>query len=402
MNQLPSTETASVIRQPKPKPTPTPYLVQELFVSRNATYGPPVVALAPPQAKPTMVNPSFFSVPGVIVADNEMTANTSGDLFVTSVCPSSGNNFGCIGEFAPPYTKAPIAVIRKGFESQISCGSRHCLALDAQQNLYVANRPYIGYVVNEYASPYSSAPISVLHPKKKLSILDDFGVVADGSTVFMLLQVCKVKPSCNGWDAVANGYSSPLKWGSQTSQLTAGGTDGCQTGYSQSSCAPYDAAVDTSGDMFVSFGPSGRGNDGLVAEWTPPYKGKPNAVITNEIFQPTSIALDGKGDLFVLNNQSPEQLNITEYSPPYKGSPIVISRGFGGDDDLGMIVVDSAGNLFLSDYGSNGQSGEILEYKPPYAGTPIEITAGLSNFAPLFLTLGPSKTKSHVKSVLRP
>lgn len=126
------------------------------------------------------------------------------------------------------------------------------------------------------------------------------------------------------------------------------------------------------------------------------YKKTPKAIVSNGINQPRSIALNSKGDLFVMNANQENQQNIAEFAPPYKGSPTVISKGIGTRDDLGMIVVDNAGNLFLSDYGTvgTGQGGSILEWEPPYAGTPIEITAGLSKLAPTFLALEPSGSKA--------
>jgi hypothetical protein len=407
MGQVPSSSVIDAARHiPPPKATPTPYLVQELFVTRNCrNCEGGLVALAPPHAKPTLVDPSFFqSADG---SASNIISNDSADLFAAIVpCNSTYNN--CVAEFAPPYTKAPVAVITSGLNFD-GCFIFSCLALDDNQNLYVVSSVEYSLgsnTVNEYASPYDGAPVAILQPQKGIAIHPEGGIATYKSDLFDLLTVCKLQASgqCNGFDyeSYVNGYNAPPKWGKQFAHLEVGGIDGCDKGFNRdSSCFPYDAAFDSSGDLFISWGPNGHGTGfGLVTEWASPYKKKPKVIITSDINQPRAIALDSKGDLFVMNANQGNQQNITEYAPPYKANPTVISNGIGIDDDLGMIVVDGSGDLFLSDYGhvGSGSGGAILEYEPPYTKSPIEITAGLSNFAPTFLALGPAKSsKSKAK-----
>jgi hypothetical protein len=387
IGQVPSASAINAAVQIRPpKTTPTPDLAQELFVARNCEDCEAVVALAPPHGKPTYVDPSFMT--SYDNGDSPIVASSAGDLFVvmTRGCYTASGE--CIAEFAPPYTKKPIAVIAGSFGSG-PCEGMHCLALDANQNLYSATYDSSTYYVGEWAPPYKGAPSAVLEASKSLSINGMFSIASNGSDLFAGLQVCKAPCSSDVFDDYAAGYTPSLQWNKPIGSVTAGGINGCQRGYSTYACNPYDATFDSSGDLFVSFGPCGHGACGnLVAEWPAPYKGKPKAVITTDVDNPRSIALDSKGDLFVLSRDVASQQKITEYAPPYKKSPIVISQGIGANDDLGMIVVDSADNLFLSDYGSGGD-GEILEYKPPYTGLPIEITAGFTDFAPIYLALGP-------------
>lgn len=87
-----------------------------------------VVAFAPPHGKPTFVGQSTFQ--GYNALPNQMIADATGNLFVILGLGLSSCNGACVIEFAPSYTKNPVATISN--ESYIPYGnSTRALALDS-------------------------------------------------------------------------------------------------------------------------------------------------------------------------------------------------------------------------------------------------------------------------------
>ncbi len=375
----------------RPNAEPTPFLVQTIFAANNNANDPDrVIAFEPPHG--TIVSVGRGNIAGYS-SPEEMTVDSSGNLFVALAGSCSPSDLGCIVEFAPPYTAAPLAVITNGI-GELLPGIDHTLAVDSAENLYVvsqrASRDANGGDVSEYAAPYTAPPIAVAMPKAPLYLSQpDIGIVANQVDVFGLFTVGKFG-NYNYAARYVHEYRSPIHWRKHIGQVSAGA--GCPANpYDQQNyCVPTDAAFDSHGNLFVAWANSQK-DVGRVDVYPPPYKGRPSAIIRSGVALPTSLAVDGDGNVFVLNSQTFHS-SVTEYAAPYTQGPIhTIDKGIGTYDHVGQIVLDAAGNLFVSDRprGGTGTPGSVLEYLPPYTGNPIPMTDEAKELSPVYLALGP-------------
>jgi hypothetical protein len=126
---------------------------------------------------------------------------------------------------------------------------------------------------------------------------------------------------------------------------------------------PQALVFDAQGDLFVASEP------GSVVEYTVPYTGSPQS-ITAGVNHPQALALDARGDLFVANGSGSN--TVTEYAPPYTGGPVAtISKQINDPTSVG---VDGSGNVLVVNQAANS----LTVYAPPYDGTPVSVTQGLS------------------------
>jgi len=84
--------------------------------------------------------------------------------------------------------------------------------------------------------------------------------------------------------------------------------------------------------------------------------------------QPTSVVVDGSGNLFIGNSGTAS--NVEEF-PANGGTPVVIASGFG---ELDGLAIDGAGNLFVSDRAKN-KITELMAFNGYATAVPISFTA---------------------------
>jgi hypothetical protein len=154
--------------------------------------------------------------------------------------------------------------------------------------------------------------------------------------------------------------------------------------YSTSGSVIADADTPTGASGGIAVGPSGNvyaGETGAIAVYAPPDNGEPTSSFP-ATGQPTALAFDSHGDVFIADTSNPQGNNeVIELAPPYTNAPIRTIRGF--DAPLGL-ALDASDDLFVSD-----NAGSVREFAPPYTGAAIAtITAGLTN--PISVAVAPS------------
>jgi hypothetical protein len=163
----------------------------------------------------------------------------------------------------------------------------------------------------------------------------------------------------------------------------------------------------------------GFGVDG-IALYVPPYTAAPK-LLAKGVEDPMALALDGKGDLFVLSLAGPSQAEVTLYAAPsyatgkvlttFKGlwpfvttsaqalavtsnGTLVIATGYTaeaiaapytgkpvllpGSTGAVALATDVIGNVFVADCPNDclGGGGTVGKYAPPYTGKPVVYGAG--------------------------
>lgn len=152
---------------------------------------------------------------------------------------------------------------------------------------------------------------------------------------------------------------------------------------------PQAIAVDSSSNLFVANYGSSVINEYPAGNYTT----FSITQITSNVARPSALALDSSNDLFVANcpaavyctGGAPGTGTVTEYpAGNYKtASPTVITAGV---NDPAALIVDSAGDLFVADFGN----GTVTEYPAGNYTTasPTIISAGVA--APIALALDSS------------
>jgi sugar lactone lactonase YvrE len=188
--------------------------------------------------------------------------------------------------------------------------------------------------------------------------------------------------------------------------------------------APTAVAFASDGTLFVA----NNGNSTVTA-YSPPYTGAPQTISTG-VTNPAALAVDAQNDVIVANAGGG---NVTIYPPPYTtAAPVTHSTGPGpaalafdaaqnlwivstsgslyrfpapytGAYDRGIgtgttgfngprgVALDSAGRLFVANYGNNN----VLRFDPPYTQTPnatIVSTAGQPMTQPASVFIGAGDT----------
>ena len=132
---------------------------------------------------------------------------------------------------------------------------------------------------------------------------------------------------------------------------------------------PTGIAVDAAGDVFVA-------DYGGSAVRKLPYNngvyGTP-VVLASGLNHPASVAVDGAGNVFFL-----EYIGSTVKEIPYSdgqyGTPVVVASGL--SNPFG-VAVDGAGNLFVANYGGN--TVRKIPFQSGSYGQPITLGSGFSN-----------------------
>jgi hypothetical protein len=140
---------------------------------------------------------------------------------------------------------------------------------------------------------------------------------------------------------------------------------------------PTAILFDRSGNLIVSNCLQGCSNTTSIdniAIFAPPYTGVPN-FITNGIVGPMSMALDSAGNLFVGNCSSCRlggTDTVTKYAPPFSNSSSPVATANNGITDPTSIAVDHLGNLWVANcFTCVGSSGDtVTSYASPYSGAP--------------------------------
>lgn len=225
----------------------------------------------------------------------------------------------------------PLATIQNGVTNP------QALVFDAAGDLFVANQPG---AVTVYAPPYNQAPatiaVGINHPQSLAVDARGNLFVANG----------------NGSNTVTL-YSPP--YGGQPAVTIASNVDD-----------PVNLALDSSADLFVV-----NAAANTVTEYAPPYAAKPTT-ISKGLNTPNSLALDGRGNLFVANlNSTPN--SVVEYAPPFTDASSPVATISNGVNEQGSIALSST-NLFVPNQGAN----TVTEYAAPYVGAPTTIVGGQS------------------------
>jgi streptogramin lyase len=124
---------------------------------------------------------------------------------------------------------------------------------------------------------------------------------------------------------------------------------------------PYALALDSKGDLFI-------GDSNGIEVSPAPYSGITTTILPGQSIQ--GLAFDSKGDLFAGGNMNGSAY-IVVLAAPYKTANILATITKGLATPLGL-AVDSAGNVYAPNYGSD----TITAYAPPYSSGPFATVTG--------------------------
>ncbi len=107
----------------------------------------------------------------------------------------------------------------------------------------------------------------------------------------------------------------------------------------------------------------------------------PSATISNEIFAPNALAIDTRGDIYILSS-GPKGGHVGVFDPSTDGLIRKVSKGI--HHPFGM-AIDSSGRLYVGNYTtdvvfyapySNQRAGVIQGYYEPYDNGAVTVTFG--------------------------
>lgn len=252
--------------------------------------------------------PAFLS--NGVYAPQALALDAAGDLFVAN-CPScrlvgTSDN---ITMYKPPFSNgsAPSVTVTNGIEHPVG------LSIDTHNDLWVANcytcSSLSGDTVTSYASPYTGSPTHVLlHDVSVPS-----SIALDGSNNLFVAN--------RGTSSVAV-YAAPSYTDSFTPTVTVIGTT-----YNGGNLANPTWLATSGSDVWIADSGSGAG---AVLRCGPPFQtAAPNCgsdvlTVQSSVNNPQFIALDGAGNLFVLNAGTP---NVTTYAPPTFATATALTIG---------------------------------------------------------------------------
>jgi len=313
------------------------------LVGSIVTYDPPFTSSSAP--KSTLSVPDGFPY--------EIALDPAGDLFY-----ATGSGAGAF--IAPNYTSSV---------AYQTSGASYSLALDASENLYIANM--------QGTPPTGS--VTVYARQTPLTGGNPYVTITKG-----LDNPTKVRVDGSGDVFVANSntvteYAAPLASANAPAATLSASSSNVQ-----------DIALDSAGDLFVAYY-NGFIGGGAVAEYVPPFSdiSQPVATIVSGVFFPETITFDSEGNLFVANSQGG---TVNEFSPPFSSSSAPVAAISNGPNVQPLsMVVDDAENLYVlncfAQCTTKSKYNSVSVYAPPYAGAPAAtITNGLEIPATLLLT----------------
>ena len=174
----------------------------------------------------------------------------------------------------------------------------------------------------------------------------------------------------SGWSAAQNSVATPnLVAVSGPGTNGAVATIGVNATYSDGTCSLSGAVCATTvavvNDIQTLFVANGTGS---VTFYAPPYTGAATS-ITSGVSNPSSLLLDAAGNLFVSNHGNS---SVTEYASPYSALQASVTTGV--DTPYG-IAFDSGGDLFVANF--NPGAGSVSVYARPYTSAATTITNGV-------------------------
>lgn len=263
----------------------------------------------------------------------------------------------------------------------------HAMAIDSQGTLYIGNIIHSGGGFVKVYPPGASSPITTIstHGRPVLAVdaNDDLYVATDkvnGVKVYAdqgrtLLRTIKgtPRPTTLALDGSGNLYAA---FSQGVNVYEAGGSKLLRT---ISIVDPVALAFDSAGELYVLTQSNGNG---LIAEF-PPGSTKRDREITDGIYRPNAMALDGKDSLYVANCGECLQSNSGNVTVYAKGKTAVlrtIDRGVNGP----IAIAYGTPNLYVANFHAadvtmylNGKPGLLRTISPPSGyGLPVAIGFG--------------------------
>jgi hypothetical protein len=155
--------------------------------------------------------------------------------------------------------------------------------------------------------------------------------------------------------------------------------------------SPTAVAVDSNGFVYVANGSSSSSSSGSGSGSVNVYRPGHHHVfhtISNGIGNPTALAFDGQGNLYVLNSSTSSSssssgapASVSVYGPRHTDPKLVISTGISAPSAL---AVDSAGDVVVangtaSSSSGSSSSGSVVVYTAGATSPAATITTGIAN-----------------------
>jgi hypothetical protein len=96
----------------------------------------------------------------------------------------------------------------------------------------------------------------------------------------------------------------------------------------------------------------------------------PTETITTNISNPSALAFDSLGNLFVASHNN----NVREYSPPFSATSVPVNSTFASLSNPVSILLDSSNQL----YAANNNTSTVTVYASPYSTLKAKVTNGVS------------------------
>jgi hypothetical protein len=126
-------------------------------------------------------------------------------------------------------------------------------------------------------------------------------------------------------------------------------------------------------------------NSSQVVVLAPPYTGTPQFVSTG-IVAPTVAAIDGSGNLWIVNNQVGGVQNLVRYAAPYVGGSPDVTIGTGILDAIAL-AFDTSGHVYALNANNSGMGAfDITQYPAVDGAAPSQTYVGTASASLKFAT----------------
>jgi sugar lactone lactonase YvrE len=385
------TGTAGVAAFTQQDQEPAEHLNLEPIVTHHPT-GPPTIEGYTGQCLTPILSISGkktgISHPGGIAVDPD------GNMYVTNDDSNSIGVFkaGANGNVVPSVT----------IESPTSISSPSSVAVDSNGQIYVANGSGQGdprdesasitvYPPGSYANVAEIATISAdgfedtpgdgLNDKPGLTFAEAIAVDTHG-------KIYVADTGGRGAGDISNGRIAIFSAGSKGNVAPIATIVGTKTIDNTGLNDPVGLAINSGGDIYVLNSNGGSDNSGSITVYPADANGNvaPKAIIANEakdkrtqFHQPTGMALDSAGDIYVTNNSND---TVTIYAAGKFGDVAPKATISGPDTGLNQphgIGIDSDGKIYVSNDGSDNKGADtVTVYAAGSSGDakPIAIVSG--------------------------